>query len=501
MRVVQTGLGYPALLMPLSSLITLSYAVCLGTLVLWGLHRLALLHWLNSHDPTPPGPDQTDHAVMVQLPLYNEAPVAARLIDAVARLDWPQLRIQVLDDSTDRTTTVVADRVRHWASRGVAIAHVRRPVRTGYKAGALRDGLALDSAPFVAIFDADFVPEPDFLRRSMRGFHDPSVGMVQARWGHINRNDDWLTRIQALLLDGHFIIEHAARYRTGRFFNFNGTAGVWRRETIEDAGGWAHDTVTEDLDLSYRAQLRGWRFVYLDQLVAPAEVPASMGAFLTQQHRWAKGTVQTARKLLLRVATAPVGLRVRLEAVVHLTMVAAYPMVFGLAVLLPLSILARSSGPPSLPLWVDGATVAATTLSIAAFYATAMRRAGDRVRNRWWEIPVAMAIGVGCSASQTLAVVDGLVSDDATFVRTPKRGDSARPAAVPRVPKRRLVLTGLMAGYYAVAALGVAAMRHWVSLPIVLLFAAGFAATFIRLATEGSEPGEAVERELPQPAS
>lgn len=482
-------------------MIALSYAACLGTLALWGVHRLALLRWLQFTDPTPPGPDNVDQPVVVQLPLYNEAPVAARLIDAVARLDWPQLRIQVLDDSTDRTTAVVTERVRHWASHGVAIAHVRRPVRTGYKAGALHHGLGLDSAPFVAVFDADFVPKPSFLRRSMRGFHDPAVGMVQARWGHINRDDGWLTRVQALLLDGHFIIEHAARYRSGRFFNFNGTAGIWRREAIEDAGGWAHDTVTEDLDLSYRAQLRGWRFVYLDRLVAPAELPASMGAFLTQQHRWAKGTVQTARKLLPALATAPVGWRVRLEAFVHLTMVAAYPMVFGLAVLLPLSIGARSTDAAHLPLWMDGVIVAATMLSIAAFYGTAMHRAGERLRHRWWEIPVAMALGVGCSASQTLAVIDGLVSDDATFVRTPKRGTSGVPALVPRAPRSRLILTGLMAGYYAVAAVGVAAMHHWVSLPIVLLFAAGFAATFMRLATEGSESEEAVETELPQPAN
>ena len=480
--------------------ITLCYIWCLCALGMWGIHRMALLAWLRRPDPTPRGSCLESHTVLIQLPLFNEAGVAARLIDSVCAIRWPNLRIQVLDDSTDNTTEIVQNRVRHWVQKGVEISHIQRRDRVGYKAGALAHGLSIDPAEFIAVFDADFVPDPDFLIAAMPGFHAPEIGMVQARWGHINRDQNWLTRIQAMLLDGHFIIEHAARYRSGRFFNFNGTAGIWRRRTITEAGGWEHDTVTEDLDLSYRAQLAGWSFVYLDWLVAPAEIPSTMRAFLSQQHRWAKGTAQTARKLCHTIASAPLPAHVRIEAITHLTMVFAYPAVLLLSILLPPSVAARAQlGAPMLP-WADAIAVVATTVTIACFYAIALKRGGEDVLKRWWEIPLAMSVGIGCSASQTLAVLAGLFSNDATFVRTPKQGNPNAALRVPSAQPARVLLTGAMTLYYCAAIAWAAVEGHWIALPIMMLFGAGFAISFTCLIAEGQRIVEAVERDHPQPA-
>jgi cellulose synthase/poly-beta-1,6-N-acetylglucosamine synthase-like glycosyltransferase len=469
------------------------YAACLAGLAAWGIHRLLLLYWLGR----TPQPTRTDTSytppVLVQLPIFNEPAVVKRVIDAVAQLDWPDLRIQVLDDSTDHTVGLAGERARYWKSRGISISHVRRDGRTGFKAGALAHGMTLDDAPLICIFDADFVPEPDFLRTLAPTLVDPSIGMVQARWAHLNRNENLLTRVAALMLDGHFVIEHTARYRRGLFFNFNGTAGIWRRAAIEDAGGWAHDTITEDLDLSYRAQLRGWRFVYREDVTTPAEVPSTVRAFLTQQHRWAKGTVQTARKLLGRIIRAPLPWPTRLEAINHLTMVAAYPLVFLLALLLPPSIAARSSLGAGNLLWLDLLTILATTGSISWFYAQALSRGGHSARTRWWEIPVAMAIGVGCSAALSLAVLEGIYSDDATFERTPKKGREQRARIVPSAPLLRRALTGMMALYYLGALAWVLDHGWWSSLPFVALFTGGFLIVSISQWMEGHRAVESAE--------
>lgn len=460
-------------------LICVAYFICLGALCTWGVHRLVLLHWLRHPAPPIDPLQQNKPTVLVQLPVYNEAAVIERLIDAVAHLDWPNLRIQVLDDSTDETSSLAATRIAAWVSQGVQIRHIQRQVRTGYKAGALAEGLACDPSDFIAIFDADFVPPADFLKQMMVSFASPNIGMVQARWGHLNRDQSWLSRIQSMMLDGHFLIEHAARYRTGRFFNFNGTAGIWRRRAIESAGGWSHDTVTEDLDLSYRAQIAGWDFVYRDDVVAPAEVPGSMQAFLTQQHRWAKGTVQTARKLLGPILRAPLPWSVRLEASNHLTMVLAYPFVFSLAILLPVSIPARDALFSEGMAWLDLFAILAATGSITCFYAVALRCGGEHLRRRWWEIPLAMAVGIGCSGGQTLAVVEGLFSNDATFIRTPKQGSSGVPISVPRSRSSRLLITGGMTVYYLSTVLWVIDGDYWSSLPFILLFGTGFAINFL----------------------
>jgi len=293
--------------------------------------------------PVPAGTLKALPAVTIQLPIYNEMYVADRLIDAVCQIDYPRelLEIQVLDDSTDETQSVAEQAVRRNAARGVDITFIHRTDRSGYKAGALEAALKVAKGEFVAIFDADFIPTPDFLTRTVPFFTDPKVAMVQARWGHINQDYSLLTKIQSILLDGHFVLEHGARNRAGLFFNFNGTAGIWRRTAITDAGGWQHDTLTEDLDLSYRAQLRGWRFVFLPDLIAPAEVPVEMNSFKSQQHRWAKGSIQTCLKLLPRILQSDQPFKVKAEAFFHLSANFNYPLMCVLSVLIAPSMVIR----------------------------------------------------------------------------------------------------------------------------------------------------------------
>jgi len=477
-------------------LIVALYFTALAGLAAWGFHRLVLLHWLKSKPEHLKTSVQFSPEVLVQLPIFNESLVVERLIDSIAGLDWPHLVIQVLDDSTDETSEKAGERIQYWRRKGVDISHIRRSDRSGFKAGALAHGLELNDSPFVAIFDADFVPRPQFLRQMMPSLFDSRVGMVQARWGHINRDQSLLTRLESLILDGHFVVEHTARFRRSCFFNFNGTAGIWRRDCIEDAGGWAHDTITEDLDLSYRAQLKGWKFAYRDDVIAPAEVPGTVRAFLTQQHRWAKGTVQTARKLTGSILQSDFPLTVRLEAINHLLMVAAYPAIFLLAVLLPMSIGAREAVFDVNLQFIDIATILATTGSLVLFYGSAMHKGGESLMKRWWEIPCAMALGVGSSASQTMAVLEGLFSSDATFIRTPKQGGLRIPQVVPQIPSAQLLITLGMTIYY-LESMGRAALNHnWLSLPLLALFGSGFLCVSLSQLLEGSRTVEAVEMDV-----
>ena len=317
----------------------------------------------------------------VQLPLYNERCVVERLLDAVGALDYPadRLEIQVLDDSTDETSALAAAAVERLRARGLAVAHLRRAHRRGFKAGALAAGLEAARGELIAVFDADFVPPPGFLTATVPSFADPAVGMVQARWEHLNREASLLTRVQALLLDGHFAVEHRARHVAGCFFNFNGTAGIWRRQAIADAGGWAHDTLTEDLDLSYRAQLAGWRFVYLPDVAVPAELPADAASFKAQQRRWAKGSLQTARKVLPRLLAARLPWRVKLEACAHLTANLSYPLMVALSLLLFPAMAARRGSARSLLLWVDAPLFVAATASVFTFYLASQVLLGRRI--------------------------------------------------------------------------------------------------------------------------
>ena len=411
------------------SLVVGLYFALLVCLSIYGVHRCYLLYLYTRYRPKVPVlgtrmREQHVPFVTVQLPVYNEMYVVERLIDAAARLDHPhdRLEIQVLDDSTDETQQIVKRAVARWAARGLSIQRVHRAVRTGCKAGALAVGLKRARGEVVAIFDADFVPPRDFLARALPAFGDPAVGMVQARWGHLNQDYSWLTRVQAMLLDAHFILEHGARSRGQCFFNFNGTAGLWRKQAIEEAGGWQDDTLTEDLDLSYRAQLAGWRFVFLPDLVAPAEVPVEMNAFKVQQHRWAKGSIQTCLKVLPSVLRADLPLRVKLEAFFHLTANFNCPLLVMLSLVMVPALFVRATTGATAVLMVDVPLFCAATLSLVNFYAISQRA----VRRDWMTqlryIPLAMAVGIGLSVNNTRAVFDALIGNRDAFTRTPKYG-------------------------------------------------------------------------------
>jgi hypothetical protein len=447
-----------------------AHAALLAGLSAYGVHRLVLLARLrNTPSEGVRDPDWRP-AVTVQLPLFNERDVVERVIAHAAALDWPDLEIQVLDDSTDDTTQLAREAVLQARARGVDISLIHRTDRSGFKAGALEAGMARARGELIAVFDADFLPDPGFLRRTVPPLADPRVGMVQARWGHLNHDHSWLTRAQGVLLDGHFVIEHQARFASGCWFNFNGTAGIWRRRCIADAGGWEHDTLTEDLDLSYRALLAGWRFVYQVDHVVPAELPETLPAFRQQQHRWAKGSIQVARKLLGRIARAPIAPRIKLEAAVHLLANGAYPLVVLLAVLAPLAPL--RTGPDA---WVvqsiDAAALLAASLSVWVFYATAQLRGWSDGARRLWRIPVAMALGIGICVRQSRAVLQGLTGHTSPFVRTPKSGgQDGSYRASRRIPWAELTL-----GLWQVVGVGVAVHQGlWGSIPLQALLALGF---------------------------
>jgi cellulose synthase/poly-beta-1,6-N-acetylglucosamine synthase-like glycosyltransferase len=407
--------------------------------------------------------------------------VVERLLESVTRIRYPKerLEIQVLDDSTDETVSIARAAVERYRAQGFDIHHLHRTDRTGYKAGALDAGLRVARGEFVLIFDADFVAPPDILEKSLGQFADPRVALVQARWGHINRAYSLLTQVQSVLLDGHFILEHGGRSRSGRFFNFNGTAGIWRRKAIEDGGGWQHDTLTEDLDLSYRAQLQGWRFVFLPQVVAPAEIPVEMNAFKSQQHRWAKGSIQTSLKLMPRILRAELPWHVKREAFFHLTANFAYLLMIPLALLMPLSVMVRIGHGAIEVLLLDLPIFAAATFSVAVFYATCQREVGAS----WWErirhLPFLMALGIGLSVNNARAVVEALAGHQSSFVRTPKHGVKQAGESVARRRYRAaltfqpLVELGL-AAYMTYGILFVVERGVYYSLPFLMLFQLGF---------------------------
>ena len=410
---------------PLETFTLAAYFFVLVILAVYGWHRYYLVYLYMKNKDQQPVPDATFEQippVTVQLPIYNEMYVADRLIDAVCQLDYPRdlLEIQVLDDSTDETTTIAERAVRRHALRGVKITYMHRTDRRGYKAGALEAGLKVASGEYVAIFDADFLPSPDFLRRTIHFFTNPQIAMVQARWGHINENYSLLTKIQAILLDGHFVLEHGGRNRAGLFFNFNGTAGIWRRTAIADAGGWQHDTLTEDLDLSYRAQLRGWRFVFLHDLVSPAEVPVEMNAFKSQQHRWAKGSIQTCRKVLPSVLRSKLPLGVKAEAFFHLTANFNYLLMCVLSVLMAPAMVIRYNMGWYEMLLIDVPLFFAATASVANFYMVCQRELHKDWFTRLKYLPFLMSIGIGLTVNNTRAVIEALFRKETEFARTPK---------------------------------------------------------------------------------
>jgi cellulose synthase/poly-beta-1,6-N-acetylglucosamine synthase-like glycosyltransferase len=406
--------------------IMIPYFFVMTVLAVYGIHRYALVYnyYKNrKHVAGPPPEISAWPRVTVQLPIYNEKYVIERLIEAIAAFDYPRelLDIQVLDDSTDETQEVAANCVERYRQLGVPVSYIHRDNREGFKAGALQEGLKTARGEFVAIFDADFIPPADFLRRTVPYFVDQKLAMVQTRWSYINRHYSALTEVEAILLDGHFVIEHSSRFRSGLFFNFNGTAGIWRRIAIEDAGGWQHDTLTEDTDLSYRAQLRGWHFTYLPEIDCPSELPVEMNAFKSQQARWAKGLMQTAKKILPRVLRSDVPAAVKAEAVFHLTANISYPlMVFMSIILLPAMIVRFYQGWVQV-LIIDLPLFLASTCSISSFYLAAERALYPKTWKRTFlYLPFVMAVGIGLSVRNAMAVIEAIVGVKSEFVRTPK---------------------------------------------------------------------------------
>jgi len=469
---------------PAETFILAAYFFVLIILAVYGWHRYYLVYlYMKNRDKEPKCGPALDPlpVVTIQLPLYNEMYVADRLIDAVCAIEYPRerLEIQVLDDSTDETRAIAGGAVSRWAARGVDIKYIHRRDRTGYKAGALEQGLKVARGEFVGIFDADFIPTTDFLMRLMPHFADPKVGMVQARWGHINAEYSLLTKIQAILLDGHFVLEHGGRNRGGRFFNFNGTAGVWRRSAIEDAGGWQHDTLTEDLDLSYRAQLQGWRFVFVSDLIAPAEVPVEMNAFKSQQHRWAKGSIQTCRKLLPRILRSNLPLGVKVEAFFHLTANFNYILMCVLSVLMFPSMVIRYNMGWYEMLLIDIPLFFAATFSFCNFYTVCQREIHKDWRARIKYVPFLMSVGIGLSVNNTRAVFEALFNKQSEFARTPKyRIEADADEWVCKKYRQSVAvqpLIELALGLYFTATVFYAlANQIYGTLPFLVLFQVGF---------------------------
>jgi cellulose synthase/poly-beta-1,6-N-acetylglucosamine synthase-like glycosyltransferase len=405
--------------------IVTAYFALLGILSFYGLHRyiMVFLYRRNRQKAAVPLArfDELPR-ITVQLPSYNEMYVIERAIDAACALDYPRdlLDIQVLDDSIDETTTIARRAVERWKAAGVDIECIHRIDRTGFKAGALENGMRTAKGEFFAVFDADFIPGPDFLQRTIHHFTDPRVGVVQGRWDHLNREYSFLTRIQGIFLDGHFILESFTRFLSGRFFNFNGTAGILRRAAIEDAGGWEHDTLTEDLDLSYRAQMRGWRFVFLPDVTVPAELPVEMNGYKAQQCRWAKGAMQVGKKLLPRVLKSDLGAAEKLEAWYHLTGNICYPLMVVLSLLLfPALIIRFNQGWFEL-LTIDLPLFILSFSSVSTFYVTSQRILHKDWVRRIVYLPGLMAVGIGMTIPGTRAVLQGAFGIKTPFVRTPK---------------------------------------------------------------------------------
>ena len=403
------------------------YLAILLIFAIYGVHRYFLLYLYYRHRRNVPRPKSAFKElpiITVQLPMYNEKYVAPRLIDAVMKLDYPKdrLDIQVLDDSTDDTTEIMAQKVEEAAAEGFDIRLIHRANRAGYKAGALQNGLKTAKGEFIAIFDADFIPNPKLFKETIDFFTDPTVALVQSRWGHVNREFSVLTEIQSIFLDGHFVIEHGARSRSGRFFNFNGTAGIWRKATILDAGGWQHDTLTEDLDLSYRAQLKGWRFIYVPNLVSPAELPVDMNAFKSQQHHWTKGSIQTCMKMLPKIWQSTAPLKSKIEATFHLTSNYCYLLMVALAAMILPSMYLRSYNIANLKpfLALDIPMFVTAMLSFLIFYTMAQYEQSSRWYTKLIYVPMLVALGVGLVLNNAKAVLEAMFKNESPFPRTPK---------------------------------------------------------------------------------
>jgi cellulose synthase/poly-beta-1,6-N-acetylglucosamine synthase-like glycosyltransferase len=462
-------------------LVRLAYLIAASLLAIYGLNALvlSLLYLRHRRQRLLASPLTKEPLVTVQLPIYNEVHVVQRLIDAAAALDYPlhRLEIHVLDDSTDGTTSLARARMAFHLDQGVNITLLQRQDRTGYKAGALAEGMRVAHGEFIAIFDADFLPPPDFLQRTIPHFENrPRLGLIQARWGHLNTAYSLLTRAQALILDGHFGVEHLARNRGGLFMNFNGSAGVWRRACIEDAGGWRGETICEDIDLSYRAQLAGWEFLYLPHVEIQAELPPQVHAFKRQQFRWAKGATQCLLKLGSRLLFQPIPLIQRIEGLLHLSGYLIHPLILSLLLL-------------SLPLlWGEvhlGRSV--TYLGLAGLGPLLLFALGQQALYPDWPrrllaLPLVIALATGIAVNNTWAVVEAFMGKHSPFQRTPKfhveSSADGWASSCYALPWDHMTWAEMGAALYALAALGTAWMRGaWGAIPFMLLYFASFAYT------------------------
>ncbi|MEW6732189.1 MAG: cellulose synthase family protein, partial [Acidobacteriota bacterium] len=467
------------------------YFGILFVLSLYGIYRLRLVYIFFRYLPCRPKPkaqfSQLPH-ITVQLPFFNEMYVAERLIAAITALDYPRdrLEIQVLDDSTDETVEIAKRAVARYRAQGFDISYHHREDRTGFKAGALEAGLRLAKGEFITVFDADFIPRPDCLHKMIDYFTDEKIGMVQMRWSHINGDYSLLTKIQSIMLDGHFVIEQMARNRSGGFFNFNGTAGMWRRIAIEGSGGWQHDTLTEDTDLSYRAQLMGWRFVYLLDDDVPAEIPVEINAFKAQQRRWAKGLIQVGLKLLPRILRNPqLPFSVKVELFFRLTSNIAAPLMIVLAVLhLPVLIVRYNQGFFHLLLF-DTPILLFSTVSVITFYGAAQYYLHPQNwKQRLKYLPLVMAMGIGLTFSNARAVLEALLGIKSSFVRTPKyRVESVRDSWLTQAIKYRRrsglipLLEVLSAGYFAFTIYYAVTRSIFGTIPFLFIFLFGYGYT------------------------
>ena len=474
------------------------YAAVLAIICVYGAHRywvvcVFLRNWRRGAAIEPSGRFEQLPPVTVQLPMFNERHVAERVIEAACALDYPRdrLQIQVLDDSTDESAAIARGCCERLAAAGHDVEYIHRAEREGFKAGALANGMDSAKGELVAVFDADFIPPPEILEQAVHHFTDSGVGMVQLRWTHLNRHDSLLTEIQAMYLDGHFVVEQTARAASGRWFNFNGTAGIWRRRCIDDAGGWQHDTLTEDTDLSYRAQMKGWRFIYLPAIACPAEVPPTVSAFLTQQHRWNKGLVQTALKLLPGIFRSRAPLKTKIEAWFHLTSPLVHLAILLLALLaVPIVLLPWQSDAIDIrapvAFGIGAALLILGTLAACTFYVASQWAQGMSLRRTILRLPALMSLGIGISVTNTRAVLEAVLGRQSPFVRTPKYNGARDSTADPLLGRRSKLLPAgtaeLLLGLLMTLCFAAAFVRPHtlIGAPFLLLFATGYLGVGLR---------------------
>lgn len=465
--------------------ILLIYFVSLCVLFGFGLHGLVMLYYYHKtakiSSPEEEMPKEIPN-VTIQLPLFNEYYVIERLVKSVCNIEYPKdkLEIQVLDDSTDDTQELAKQLVAEYQSKGYDIKYIHRVDRSGFKAGALKAGLEVASGEFVAIFDADFVPKEEFLMKTVPHFKDPKIGCVQTRWEHLNEEYSFITRSQALALDGHFVMEQQVRNKAGFFINFNGTAGIWRKQTIIDAGNWQPDTLTEDLDLSYRSQLRGWKFKYLNNVTSPAELPADINALKTQQFRWTKGAVETAKKILPFVFKADLPLKLKVESFVHLTSNIVFPFIIIVALLnIPLVVIKNTVGGYDKYYTLMSVFVLAS-ISTFLFYMYAQRAIRLDWRRRLLLFPLFLAGSMGLAVNNTKAVFEALINKKTEFARTPKyrivdNTDEWKSKKYVQKKIKPVVLFELLLTVYYI--IGIAISIYFLeiaAIPFQLLFLLGF---------------------------